>query len=219
MGAGRGQLKCAASTFLAPDIRQVKPARLRAGPIDRRLNRGRIALPAQVRDGLGKVPHGDGLDSCKRGLRRTFRRAQELLNPAATSAFGSREHTTDRSQASVETELADGRMLRDAFRRHLTGSGQNGQGDWQIETRAFLAKLGRRQVDGNPMSRPLQLRGGNPAAHTMLGLLAGAVSQADERECRQAVLKVRLDVDPARVEPDQRMRNRSCEHVANIDNT
>ena len=208
----------AASSFLALDVRQVKPARLRAGSVDRRLDRRRIALAAQVRDRFSKVPHGDGLDPRKRGFRRTFRRAQELLKPAATSAFGSGEHAADRSQASVQAELADGSMLRDAFRRHLPRGGQNGKGDRQVESRAFLAQLGRRQVDRDAMSWPLQLRGGNPAAHAMLRLLAGAVSQAYERECRQAVLKVRLDVDPARVEPDQRMRDRSCEHVANIGN-
>jgi hypothetical protein len=29
---------------------------------------------------------------------------------------------------------------------------------------------------------------------------------------------VGLDVDPARVEPDQRMRDGSCQHVATVDN-
>ena len=43
--------------------------------------------------------------------------------------------------------------------------------------------------------------------------------QADEREGRQdATLKVRLDVDATRVEPDQSMRNRSCQHIVNVDN-
>jgi hypothetical protein len=46
----------------------------------------------------------------------------------------------------------------------------------------------------------VQLRGLDPAANPFLGLLAGPVGEADDCERRRAVLQMRLDVDPARVE-------------------
>jgi hypothetical protein len=52
----------------------------------------------------------------------------------------------------------------------------------------------------------------------MLCLLTGAIAQADERECGHAALEMSLDVDAAGIEPDQRVRGGSREHVAKLDN-
>ena len=55
-----------------------------------------------------------------------------------------------------------------------------------------------------------------PAADAFLRLLAGAVGQPDDRERRPRQLQVRLDLDPARLETDERMRDRASEHVATL---
>jgi nitroreductase len=51
-----------------------------------------------------------------------------------------------------------------------------------------------------------------PAPDTLLCLLAGLVRQADDGECGHTALEVRLHLDGARVEADERMRDRTCEH-------
>jgi hypothetical protein len=50
----------------------------------------------------------------------------------------------------------------------------------------------------------------------MLRFLTGAVGQADDRERRRTALQVRFDLDAARIEADERMRDRACEHVVTL---
>jgi hypothetical protein len=47
----------------------------------------------------------------------------------------------------------------------------------------------------------------------MLGFLASAIGETDDRESRNAVLKVGFDLDGSCVQPDQCMGHSSCEHV------
>ena len=54
--------------------------------------------------------------------------------------------------------------------------------------------------------------GDDAAADAVLRLLAGAVGEPDDREARNARLEVRLDLDLARLEPDERMGDRAREH-------
>ena len=55
-----------------------------------------------------------------------------------------------------------------------------------------------------------------PRANTLTGLLAGAVGEADDGEAGNAVANVRLDVDAARLEADERMRDRACKHASRL---
>jgi hypothetical protein len=48
----------------------------------------------------------------------------------------------------------------------------------------------------------------------VLRLLAGAVSQPDDRETRLTELDVGFDLDAACVEPDERVRDGACEHAS-----
>ena len=50
----------------------------------------------------------------------------------------------------------------------------------------------------------------------MLGLLARAVRETDDGEPRHPGLQVRLDLDPARLEPDESMSHRTCEHACTV---
>jgi hypothetical protein len=62
------------------------------------------------------------------------------------------------------------------------------------------------------------LSGGDPAANAVLGFLAGAIGEADNRQSGNAVLEVGLDLDGPGVEPDKRMGDCSCVHVVIEDN-
>jgi len=50
----------------------------------------------------------------------------------------------------------------------------------------------------------------------MLRFLAGAVREPDDREPGYAGLQVSLDLDPARLETDERLRERASEHPATM---
>src|SRR6187397_984818 len=115
--------------------------------------------------------------------------------------------TADRPQPPVEGKLADGRVLGQPVAWDLAGRGEDRESDRKIEARALLAQAGRREIDGDPALRPLELCRGDSAADPLLRLLAGAVGKPDDGERGHRVLKVRLDLDPACVEPDERMRH------------
>ena len=55
-----------------------------------------------------------------------------------------------------------------------------------------------------------------PRADALLRLLAGAVGEADDRERRHAELEVRLDLDAAGVEADERVRDGAGEHTSKL---
>ena len=63
---------------------------------------------------------------------------------------------------------------------------------------------------------PLELGGGDAAAHPFLRLLARAVGKADDRERRHTLLQMRFDLDPARIDADERMGDGACEHTVTL---
>jgi hypothetical protein len=96
--------------------------------------------------------------------------------------------------------------------RHLVGGAEDCEGDGKVEAGAFLPEPGRRQVDRDPARRPEELGGGDPAPDPVLRLLAGAVRETHDREPRLTELDVRLDLDPPRIEADERVGEHPCEH-------
>jgi hypothetical protein len=50
----------------------------------------------------------------------------------------------------------------------------------------------------------------------VLGFLAGAVDEADERERRNRILDMGLDLDAARLEADEGERDCVCEHTSTL---
>ena len=149
--------------------------------------------------------------------QRRLRSAEEPRQPGLPRPFCRRQDAADRAQPPVERELADGGVPDERVGRHLPRGRQHRQRDRQVEARALLPELGRGEVDGDPAQWPLELGRGDPAPHPLLRLLARAVGEADDRERRQAPLEVRLDLHPAGVEADKRMRDRSCEHVSTLE--
>ena len=90
---------------------------------------------------------------------------------------------------------------------------EHGERDRHVEARALLAEIRRRQVDGDSPPGPVELGRLDSAANALLRLLAGAVGETDDRERRGAALEMRLDLDPPRLEPDESVGDRACEHL------
>jgi hypothetical protein len=102
------------------------------------------------------------------------------------------------------------------LRRDLPGGGENSKRDRKVVARPLLAKPRGREVDRDPPHRPLELGGGYPGPDPFLRLLAGAVGEPDDGEARNARLEVRLDLDLARLEPDECMGDRACKHGSTV---
>jgi hypothetical protein len=163
------------------------------------------------------VPNTHRLDARERDLGGGLGRADEVRQARAARAFRCDERARNRSQSSVERELAERGVPLERLQRELVGGGEHGQRDRHVEARSLLAQAGGREVHGDaPLRRPLELGGRDARADALLRLLARTVGEADDRERRQALLEVRFYFDPAGVDADERVGDRACEHVARL---
>ena len=97
---------------------------------------------------------------------------------------------------------------------NLSRGGEDRERDRKIEARALLAQAGRREVDGDPPHRPLELGASDAAAHALLRLLAGAVGEPHDREAGHTALEVGLDLDTPGLEPDERVGDGARQHAS-----
>ena len=181
------------------------------------MRRRRVAPPAQVSDRLGEVRDRDRLDPGERDLDARLRWTDDALETRPTRTFGGDESTGHGPQATIERELADRGVPGERLGRQLARGGQNRQSDRDVEAGALLPEPGRRKVDGQAATRPFELGRGDPATDAMLGFLTRTVRQADDRERGRPALEVRFDLDPARIETDEGVRDGAAEHVATLD--
>ena len=185
-GCGRPRRRSRARAARAPGRgrrRDRARRRRRASPFG--VDRRRLALAAQVGDGLGEVTHAAPARCRRAPPRRRLGGADEPLEPGAPRALGRGEHAADRPQPAVERQLAEGGVLVERARRHLVRGGEHRERDRQVEAGPFLAQRRRREVDGDRRRGPLELGRGDAAADALLRLLAGAVGEPDDRERRR----------------------------------
>jgi hypothetical protein len=154
------------------------------------------------------------LHAGERRLGCGLRSAKQALETSAPRALRRRQHSADGTHAAVERELAEDRVAVEALLRDLVGGGEDRQRNGEVEAGSLLAQRRRSEVHGDAMGRPLEPGRHDARAHTVFRLLARAVGKTDDREAGQAALDARLDLDPAGVEADQRVRDRPCEHIA-----
>ena len=168
-GCGRPQRRARAPCGRAPGhARRRGPAltvRSRSAPA----RRARRAEAAATRRAGRRPPRrggarGTGSIPASAASARALGRAQEPRQAGLPRALCSREHAADGPQPPVKRELADRRVPTQGLRWHLPRGGQHGQRDRQVESRALLTQLGRREVDRDPAHRPLQLRRRDPAS-------------------------------------------------------
>ncbi len=176
-----------------------------------------LRLAAQVGHRFREVPHRDRLDAGERCFGGRVGGTQQLVDRRARRALRDREDPADPAQPPVEAELADRRMLRKPLGRDLPGRRQDCECDRQVEPGAFLPELRRREIHGNAPVRPIELGRSDAAPDPVLRFLHSAVDEPDDGEGGNAALDMHLNVDPARLEADEGMRDRAREHVATLD--
>jgi hypothetical protein len=162
------------------------------------------------------MPNRHCRDTGERCLARGVGRAKETLDAEAARSFGDREDAANPAQPAVERELTHRSRAFESAARHLLGRGEQRQRDGQVEPGTLLAELRGRKVHRDAPLRKVQLGSGDPAAHTLSSFLARAIGQTDDREPRNSVADVRLDVDAPRLETDKRMRDRACKHASTL---
>ena len=107
-------------------------------------------------------------------------------------------------------------MLPQPVCRNLPRRGEHCQRDREVVAGALLPQRRRREVHGDALVRPLERRGRDAAPDAVLRLLARPICETDDREAGNPALEVRLYLDTARFEPDQRMREGASDHASTL---
>ena len=198
------ELERPAPALLAADLCEVGQERLLELVASRWSRERDVLLAPQVRDRLGQVVHRDDVDTRQRRLGRRLRRADQASQSLTPRTFRNGDRARYRPYAAVEGELADTAVLEQPLRRELVRAREQCERDRQVEAGSLLAQRRRREVDRDPVATgPRQHRVDDAAVHPVLGLLAGAVGEPDDRERGQLGRdEVRLDLHPPRLEPD-----------------
>src|SRR5436190_21004038 len=158
------------------------------------------------------MSYSQRLDARECGFGRGTRMAEQLRQAVASRSFRHGEDAADAANAPVERQLTDRRVLGEPVVWHLTGRGEEGERDREVEARALLSKLGRREVDDHTAPGPPQLGRANRAPDALSGLLARPIGEADDRKARNSAAQVRLDLHPPRLEADEGIGHCTREH-------
>ena len=203
----------------AGDGRRRRAARRRPRPRPRSTRGGSApvrrpdAAPDRL-DGLAQRRDADRLDPG--GEPRLVAHASsgddDPPEPPPRERGGHRQDPGHRAHLAAERQLAD---QRDPTRRgaDLLRPEQDPHRDREVERRAGLALLGRREVDRDPARRMDEPGVPDRAADPLARLLERRVGEADDREPGQPAGDVDLDPDDPAVEADERGGQEGREHA------
>ena len=203
MSAGRGDLERAARPAPAPDVREVgmpAPVARPAGDV-RGLRDARWSRLVQHTDASRKRVDGQHVAGRTNDGWLPARSAagkQDAARAIAPRGDRNRQHAARGLDRAVERQLADQHEivhLPAARRRPLAARTPSAIG--QVERRAGLSHVGRRQVDGDAFGGNSN-RVADRRPHAVAALAHARVGQAHHREHRQAERHVHFDVQRRR---------------------
>lgn len=160
-----------------------------------------VALPGEETVGVAQALDPvdvDPLDDA--GFDRIFLGHENRPQPLLFRLKGEREDAFDRTDPSIEGELTrHGTLLERPVGERailLLGERDHADGDGQVETRPFLAKIGRREIDRDELAGPAQPaifhRGDDPVD----ALAHRGIGQTDEFEIDLAHIRgIHFDLD------------------------
>jgi len=190
--AGRGDFEGAFDVILAVHIGKIEIIARPLGRAALKFGRDRF-LPGQMRAHLEQMHGRNDFDTLDQRRLGGVVSGQDQLALVIARLNRNRQHAIDRPQFPAERKLADAFELQKLGARNLTGSRQNAERDRKIEAPAFLRQIGRRQIDRDALSRKLESRVLNRAAHPVLAFLDRRFRQPDDIQRRQAVRDIDLD--------------------------
>ena len=172
---------------------------------------GAVRLGLAVGDGRGsRSPRSTSTASCRcstpttsssatsaasRARLRGTNKRGEAVAPGAPRRPPARRGPTD---VAGERQLADDRAADERVARELAARREDRDRERQVEARADLAQVGRRQVDRDPLLREHEAGVRERRPDALARLAHRLVGQPDDLERRQPVADVGLDPDPPR---------------------
>jgi hypothetical protein len=209
-GARRGDFERALGVGLAADIVEVEVVvGGSAREWRRRLDPGRLTI--QHGNGLAEgrrrqhpeATHGAGLRSVIGGVAKLF---QRQVRPTASTS----------STAWIRPSRASSPTTARPTFRGRRGSGEDAEGDGQVDGGAFLAEVGGGEVDGDPIGRKDNACVPDRGANALATLPYRLVRQTDGRERRKAAGDVDLDAHERCFHTDERGGQHTREHDTSV---
>jgi len=106
----------------------------------------------EIRHHFRQVAHPENVHTLRNGgFGGVIKRNQKIRNALAAGADGDGERATHRPQSAIERQFAHQHVF--IAMAHGSHRAQDAQSHRQIETRAFLAHIGGRQIDGDGFVR------------------------------------------------------------------
>lgn len=128
------------------------------------------------------------------GLRAVLPRHQQGAPRVAAGEHG-RQHSEHGPDLAGQGQFPQKFMIEQVFCRYLLGSGENADGDGQIEAATLLGQIGGGQIDRDVFGRELEVAVEQGAAHPIPRLLHRGFRQAHHVESGQAVGEVNFHRD------------------------
>ena len=157
----------------------------------------------QMADELGQIAHRVNVDvGHQRRLGGILGGHEHALDPFIAGHGRQRQHALGVAGRAVQRKLAEEERAVEQVVPHLRRGGQHADGDGQVIGRAFLAQIGRGQVDGDAMEREGEAAVLDGGVDPVAALAHGGVGQAHQGEVRCPIDDVHFDVDEFGVQAD-----------------
>ena len=200
MTARGGDFERPLGDLLPLDLGEVRPRIERLGLGGGR--RGKQGRAAQVGKQGQQVGGGNHLELARPArLGALCRRADQPLVVRRRMKRGE-QHSRRSGDSPVETQLADGNVMRQALGIGGSNRRQQAERDRQVIVRAFLRQVGGREVDGDDLRRQREADRGERGANALAAFGHGLVGQPDDGELRQARRQLDLHLDGAGFESE-----------------
>ena len=165
--------------------------------------------------GLSQARHGNHLDAFHHGgFGRAGGRHHEAGEPLlARGGHRHRQRPAGRPRRAVEGQLSDHGVAIEPVGHHLPATGQQAQGNRQVERRGLLRQFRRGEVDHHPIIRPQEARVHHRPLDAVRAFLDRRLGKSDQnRFGKCAGRDVHLHLDRHRLDADQRKRAKLGEH-------
>jgi hypothetical protein len=138
---------------------------------------------------------------------------QDLADAKPGAEVGDGQAAPHRPDGAVEPELAAKQPLDQGRLRQMPLAGQQSERDRQVEMVAFLAQVGRRQVDDHHQRLEVETAVADGGAHPLAALPHRRVRQPDDMHLGDPVMDVDLHLYGPGLDPPGGRGSRAGEHA------
>jgi hypothetical protein len=132
--------------------------------------------------------------------------------PSRRRVHRRQKHSGRRRDPAVEPKLSDGDIAGQGLGIDRAQGGEHPERDREVVMRPLLGKIGRRQVDGDPLGRKRQPDRGERGVDSLAALGHRLVGKPDDEELGQARRNLDLYLHGPRLEPEERHRGDMRNH-------